>query len=95
MTGFISKWFFTNMYWILWNRNKIQYNTTQSQTYQPIFATLLLIIQAHKNDLFVKTIAHTSPELINAIYITSYGKGFPTYRGLTTDNENLVLSFCF
>jgi len=67
----------------------------QSQTYQPIFSTLLLVIQARENDLFLKTIAHTSPRLINTIYITSYGKGFPTYRGMTTDNENLVLSFCF
>jgi hypothetical protein len=66
----------------------------QSQMHQPISATLL-IIQAHEHDLFVKTIAHTSPGLINTIYITSYGNGFPTYRGLTTDNENPVLSFCF
>jgi hypothetical protein len=67
----------------------------QSQTHQPISATLLLLIQAHEHDLFVKTIAHTSPVLINAIYVTYYGKGFPTYRGLTSDNENPVLSFWF
>jgi len=61
----------------------------QSETHQPISATLLPILQAQEHNLFVKTITHTSPVLINAIYINSYGKGFPTYRGLTTEMKTL------